>query len=271
MSRSAVVTGCGAGIGRATIERLADDGYRVVGVEANPDKAAATSSAIGDRGEILTADVRDRDALQHAAQVARGLAPLAGWVNNVGVALRGMLHQADAADVHAVVDINMMSHFWGSCVAVQTFLDQGAPGSIVNMSSIHGRAAFNGWAAYDMVKGGIDALTRYIAVEYGSIGVRANAIAPGAIRTEMVRDVIANSRDPEHEERDMSALHPLDRLGEPSEIASVVAFLLSDESSFLSGQCIAVDGAATARCYRYEPDPTLLADFRQAGARQGER
>jgi glucose 1-dehydrogenase len=177
-----------------------------------------------------------------------------------------MLHQADPDDVAAVMGINLMSHFWGSRVAVETFIAQGTGGSIVNMSSIHGRAAFNGWAAYDTAKGGIDALTRYIAVEYGSIGVRANAIAPGAIRTEMVEAVIAGARDPEREARDMGAMHPLDRLGEPSEIASVAAFLLSDESSFLSGQSIAVDGAATARCYRYEPDPTLVAEFAAAQA-----
>jgi NAD(P)-dependent dehydrogenase (short-subunit alcohol dehydrogenase family) len=112
-----------------------------------------------------------------------------------------------------------------------------------------------------MVKGGIDALTRYTAVEYGPIGIRANAIAPGAIRTQMLVDVINKASDPAREESDMSALHPLSRLGEPGEIASVVNFLLSDESSFLSGQSIAVDGGATARCYRYEPDAAMLAAF----------
>lgn len=261
MEKSVVVTGCGSGIGRAIIERLASDGYRTVGLEVDKGKAASVAEVVGVTGSVLVGDVRDRAALQRAAEEAKGLAPLGGWVNNVGVALGGMLHRADADDVAAVFEINLMSHFWGSRVAVETFLSQGSGGSIVNMSSIHGRSAFNGWAAYDTAKGGIDALTRYIAVEYGSVGIRANAIAPGAIRTEMVRDVIASARDPEREEHDMSAMHPMDRLGEPAEIASVAAFLLSDESSFLSGQSIAVDGAATARCYRYEPDPGLLAEF----------
>jgi NAD(P)-dependent dehydrogenase (short-subunit alcohol dehydrogenase family) len=77
-------------------------------------------------------------------------------------------------------------------------------------------------------------------------------------------DVIRKSANPAREEHDMASLHPLERLGEPSEIASVVFFLLSDESSFISGQSIAVDGAATARCYRYEPDPELLSQFAAA-------
>lgn len=259
--KSAVVTGCGSGIGRAIIERLAADGYFVVGVELDAEKAAAVADHVGAGGSVLAADVRDRSVLERAANVASGHAPMYGWVNNVGVALGGTLHHADPEDVAKVVQINLMSHFWGSRVAVETFIAQRLAGAIVNISSIHGRAAFNGWAAYDTAKGGIEALTRYIAVEYGAVGIRANAIAPGAIRTEMVRDVIANSRDPISEERAMSEMHPMNRLGEPAEIAAVAAFLLSDESSFLSGQSIAVDGAATARCYRYEPDPQLMAEF----------
>jgi NAD(P)-dependent dehydrogenase (short-subunit alcohol dehydrogenase family) len=261
LAKSAVVTGCGSGIGRAIIERLAADGYFAVGIELDAEKAASVSDYLGDGGSVLAADVRDRSVLEQAARVASNRAPMYGWVNNVGVALGGMLHHADPDDVAKVVQINLMSHFWGSRVAVETFIAQRLAGAIVNISSIHGRAAFNGWAAYDTVKGGIEALTRYIAVEYGPVGIRANAIAPGAIRTEMVRDVIANSRDPISEERAMSEMHPMNRLGEPAEIAAVAAFLLSDQSSFLSGQSIAVDGAATARCYRYEPDPQLMAEF----------
>jgi NAD(P)-dependent dehydrogenase (short-subunit alcohol dehydrogenase family) len=270
LDRSVVVTGCGSGIGRAIIERLADDGYYSVGVELDKVKAASVLNHLGERGTVVQADVRDIGELRRAASEATDHASLTGWVNNVGVALGAPLHRAEQDDVSAVLEINLMSHFWGSRVAIETFIEQGTGGSIVNISSIHGRAAFNGWAAYDTAKGGVDALTRYIAVEYGPIGVRANAIAPGAIRTDMVRDVIAASRDPEREERDMSALHPLDRLGEPAEVAAVAAFLLSEESSFLSGQSIAVDGAATARCYRYEPDPTLLAKFASARHRHHE-
>ena len=89
-----------------------------------------------------------------------------------------------------------MSHFWGSSEAIPTWVRQRVTGSIVNVSSVHGRSAFNMWAAYDVAKAGIDALTRYIAVEYGPVGIRANAVAPGAIRTSLVQRVIRDSPDP---------------------------------------------------------------------------
>ena len=151
-----------------------------------------------------------------------------------------------------------MGVYWGASTAVRGFLAAKSPGSIVNISSIHATAAFPGWAAYDMAKGGVDALTRYIAVEYGPVGIRANAIAPGAIRTELMQQVLDDADDSEALEQDFALLHPLDRLGEATEIAEVAVFLLSDSASFVSGQSIAVDGGATARCYRFAPDRDLL-------------
>jgi hypothetical protein len=95
-------------------------------------------------------------------------------------------------------------------------------------------------------------------VEYGPLGIRANAIAPGAIRTEMLSKVISDAEDPAKTELDMAMIHPLERLGEPSEIAEVASFLLSKKASFLTGQSIAVDGGATARCYRYDSTEDIL-------------
>jgi glucose 1-dehydrogenase len=259
MGRSVVVTGCGTGLGRAIFERLVADGWAAVGIEWDAERAA-DARALPGAGDVLTGDAADRDVLAAAAARATALAPLAGWVNNAAVGRMGMLHDAVPAEVDEIIRINLMGAFWGCAEAVRAFLAQRSPGAIVNISSIHARAAFNGFAAYDVAKGGVNALTRYVAVEYGPAGIRCNAIEPGAFRTPMNQAVIDRSPDPAKAECEMAALHPLGRMGEPREIGSVAAFLLSEEASFLSGECIAVDGAATARCFRYEPDPSLARE-----------
>ncbi len=193
--------------------------------------------------------------------VLTSLAPLGGWVNNAALPTRGNLHDPGQDEVDRLFRVSLMGYYWGCSEAVQAFVAQRSGGAIVNISSIHARAAFTGWAAYDTAKGGISSLTRYLAVEYGPVGIRANAIEPGAMRTDLLREVIDRDPDPAHMERDMAAIHPMGRLGEPSEIGSVAAFLLSDDASFLSGQCIPVDGAATARCHTYPVDPALVEAY----------
>ena len=261
-SRSVVVTGCGAGLGRAILDRLAADSWTVVGVEIDPDAAASALAGVGEGGDVLVGDAADRETMFRAAARARELAPLGGWVNNAGVVVGGNLHEVVPAEIERVFAVDLLGVYWGCAAAVTAFVDQRSTGSIVNMSSIHGQAAFPGWAAYDAAKGGVDALTRYVAVEYGPVGIRANAIAPGAIRTPLMARTIEAAADPAAQMQEFAALHPLGRVGEPQEIASVAAFLLSEEASFLTGQIIPVDGAATARCYAFDPSPELVAAFR---------
>jgi glucose 1-dehydrogenase len=258
---SVVVTGCGTGIGYAIITRLAADGWHTVGIELDRAAAASVSEQLGKGHDVIAGDAADRGVLASARQRAGELAPLGGWVNNVGVALMGNLHEPKPAEVERVMAVNLMSHFWGASEAITTWVAQRRTGAIVNVSSVHGRAAFNMWAAYDVAKAGIDALTRYIAVEYGPIGIRANAVAPGAIATPLVKRVIDASPDPVEAEREMSIQHPLERIGQPEEVAAAAAWLLSDEASFVTGQSLAVDGGLTSRCYRYAPDAALLKRY----------
>jgi glucose 1-dehydrogenase len=260
---SVVVTGAGSGIGRAIALRLAADGWRVVGVEIDAQGATQLGEALGEGHGVVAGDAADRAVLAQARVAAEALAPLGGWVNNVGVAIMGNLHEPDEAAVDRVIRVNLLSHFWGCSEAIRAWVGAGRRGAIVNIGSVHGRAGFNMWAAYDTAKGGVDALTRYVAVEYGPVGIRCNAIAPGAIRTSLVDRVIRDSPDSAVAEREMSIQHPLERIGEPEEVAAATAWLLSAEASFVTGESLAVDGGLTARCYRYAPDAGLLERYRR--------
>lgn len=254
MQRSVVVTGSGMGIGRAVAERLAADGWIVVGVDV--DQPAA-----GPCADVVTGDTAQRATHLEAAGRARALAPLAGWVNNAGITRLTALHALDEAAIRALVDVNGFGYIWGCAAAVDAFAGQGSPGAIVNVSSIHGRVSYPGHAAYEFTKGGVDALTRSVAVTYGPYGVRANAVAPGSVRTPHLEAHLAASADPEAAERELAQGPPLRRIAEPREIAAVVAFLLSDDASYVSGQSLAVDGAWTAAFSNPPDDPELRRRF----------
>lgn len=257
MDRSVVVTGCGTGIGEATIELLAKHGWACVGVERSAERAEEVQRNIG--CQVVVGDVRDRTVLQRAADIAAGRASLGGWVNNAGVMVFGNLHDPKPEEVETVFSVNALASFWGCHEAIVRYLDSGRPGAIVNVSSIVGRVAFPNFAAYSMSKAAIDALTRYVAVEYGHLGIRANAVAPGTVATPLVRASFTTLDNPDQALESAEKLHPAGRLAEPTEIAEVIAFLLSDAASFVNGQSVAVDGGATARCFGFPPTVGLEA------------
>lgn len=252
---SVVVTGAASGIGAAIAAEL-HRSHHVVAVDLrrsnHPQTAAYT---------WVTGDVADPHTHEEAADRAADAGVLTGWVNNAGVVESAPLHAIADEVIDATLKTNLGGAIRGTRAAIRAFLEHGTRGAIVNISSIHARGAFPGTPAYDSSKGGIEALTRYTAAEYGHLGIRSNAVAPGAIRTEMLARAIAEAEDPEGEERGFSALHPLNRLGEPAEVARAVRFLLSEDASFVSGATLAVDGGAAARVFGYAPHPDVPANF----------
>jgi NAD(P)-dependent dehydrogenase (short-subunit alcohol dehydrogenase family) len=254
--KTAVVTGASQGIGLAIAQALTRDGHAVVGVDRTPCAHSECSCVVG--------DVRDGDVLRAADEAAIAIGPLACWVNNAAEPTTEALHVATTEGTRAVLDVTLEATYWGCSVAVRRFMAQRSGGSIVNVSSIQATHAFPGWAAYVTAKGGVDALTRYIAVEYGALGIRANAVAPGNIRTPLLEAVIANSIDPAAVERSAAGLHPMGRVGLGADVAGVVAFLARAESGFVTGQVIAVDGGATARCYPMPLHPDVTAHLAES-------
>ena len=261
MDRSVVVTGAGQGIGLACFERLLADGWFVVGIELDPKLAAQVEAVAAERGAVVVGDVAEPETHVRGAARARAGAPLAGWVNNAGIATRGTLHRPDFDAIRRVLDVNLGGTMWGCAAAAAAFVDQRSGGAIVNISSIHGRRGAVNHAAYDTSKGGVDALTRNLAIEYGPIGVRVNAVAPGGIRTPLLEQGIAQSPDPDEALRVLESFPPLRRVGEPSEVAAVVSFLLSEQASYVSGQSLAVDGAWSATFAPSPLDPELAEKY----------
>jgi NAD(P)-dependent dehydrogenase (short-subunit alcohol dehydrogenase family) len=241
-SRSVVVTGGGRGVGRAIVERLLRDGAHVAVIELDSgtlDWLAAHPNATGVAGSAA-----DEAVAEEAADRAEHAAPLAGWVNNAAVFRDASVHTAPAREVLDLVHANLAPAVVGATTAVRRFLRAGIGGAIVNVSSHQAQRAVPGSTPYVTAKAAVEGLTRALAVEYGRHGVRVNTVALGSIATERYAAYL-EGLGPDgaaHVEEEMRQIHPLGRVGTADEVASVIAHLLSDDASYVTGATVPVDG-----------------------------
>jgi NAD(P)-dependent dehydrogenase (short-subunit alcohol dehydrogenase family) len=248
--KTAIVTGGAAGIGRACALALAGEGARVAVADVDEAGGADTAAAIRtDGGEAffrradvaVTADMREL-----VRQAADRWGRLDVLVNNAGVAISGSVTEITDEDWERVLSVNLSGVWRGMRFAIPEMLKTGG-GSVINTSSVQSVVGFRGWAGYAASKGAINSLTRQAAVDYADRGIRVNAVLPGTILTPMNERILAASPDPSRIEQGWLSLHPVGRLGQPEEVAALVVFLASDESSFITGELIRVDGGLVVR------------------------
>lgn len=245
-----VVTGAASGIGRASARLLAQEGARVVLGdldEAGGETLAREIREAGGAARFLRTDVRSFDEV--GALVGSAVDEHGGLdviVNNVGVAIGGAAAEMSEEDWNAVLDVNLSGVWRGMRHAIPAMLDSGG-GSIVNLSSVQSLVGFLGWSGYAASKGGINALTQQAAVEYAPRGIRVNAIIPGTILTGMNEGILTEHPDPDGLMAEWTAMHPIGRIGQPEEVATAVVYLASDESSFVTGMLLRVDGGMVVK------------------------
>jgi NAD(P)-dependent dehydrogenase (short-subunit alcohol dehydrogenase family) len=217
-----VVTGAASGIGHATVELCRKEGAATIGMDMH--------------GAGRVCNVTNAESV---AEAFSGLDRVDGLVNSAGIAVRNPLAEQDEAGWQAVMDVNVKGTFLCSQQAIARM---GPGASIVHLASAVGLVGVRNRAAYSATKGAIIALTRNMALDYAPRGIRVNCVCPGFARTGLTRAIFG---DPERKAR-IEAMHPLGRMGEPEDIAKAIAFLLSEDASWITGIALPVDGGFSA-------------------------
>jgi len=249
-NKAAIVTGGARGIGLAIAKRYAAEGAKVVVADFDGAAGEAAASALGSCCRFVLTDVGERRDVEKAvAEACRAFGGLDILVNNAGIVHGADFLDLEEADFDRVLRTNLKGAFLVGQAAARRMVAQvkagKPPGAIVNMSSINAVVAIANHTPYCVSKGGIDQLTKVMALSLAPYGIRVNAIGPGSIMTDILKAV---ATDKEAKRRILSRT-PLGRIGEPDEIASIAVFLASPEASYMTGETIYADGGRLALNY----------------------
>ncbi len=242
--RTVIVTGGSRGLGAGIVQAFLDGGDRVAACARSSTAEIerwSNDPATADRFLFAPADLSvhaDADAFVKAVMDRWGRVDV--LVNNAGVARDGILGMTPDDDIDTVVDLNIKGTLYVTRAVSRRMLARGGGGNIVNISSIVGRSGYRGLAVYSATKAALDGLTRALARELGSRGIRVNGVAPGYLRTEMSHGLDEAQMD------QIVRRTPAGRLGEPADVARVVQFLVDPQNDWLTGQVIVIDGGLTS-------------------------
>lgn len=244
-NKVAIVTGAARGIGAAIAGRFLDDGARVVIADIDEDAGSEAVKALGGRGAVrfIRTDVGDSAEVANLVDTTvDAFGQIDVLVSNAAILAPIDFLDLAEADFDRVIRVNLKGSFLAGQAVARRMVERvkagGPPGAIINLSSVNAVFAIANQVPYSVSKGGINQLTKVMALSLAAYGIRVNAIGPGSINTEMLASTMQN---PEARRRILSRT-PLGRIGEPAEIAAIAAFLASDDASYITGQTIYADG-----------------------------
>ncbi|MCW3096924.1 MAG: short-chain dehydrogenase/reductase [Chthonomonadaceae bacterium] len=243
--KAAVITGAGVGIGRATALLFAKEGASVAVADLNPttgQETVALIEAAGGKAFFVQADVSQAEPVQEMLrQTQANFGRIDVLFNNAGIVKQGRVEDSSVEDWNAQIATTLTSVFLGCKYAIPIMRAQGG-GVLINMASVAGMMGIVNRAVYSAAKGGVIGLTRAIALDHAGEGIRCVYLSPATIETPSLTDRINSSPDPAEARKSFEARQPVGRLGRPDDVAYAALYLASDESTFLTGSGITVDG-----------------------------